>query len=54
MYFDPPYCGSHADYQSFYHVLETFTQYWKDKQFVNGVKRYEPKIWSGFDKKMRL
>ncbi|MDO4949669.1 MAG: DNA adenine methylase [Bacteroidales bacterium] len=50
VYFDPPYCNSHADYQSFYHLLETFVEYWKDKAFVNGTKRYEPKRWSGFDK----
>lgn len=50
VYFDPPYCNSHADYQSFYHLLETYVEYWKDKQFVNGVKRYEPKKYSGFDK----
>jgi len=49
-YFDPPYCNSHADYQSFYHLLETFVEYWKDKAFVNGTKRYEPKRYSGFDK----
>ena len=51
VYFDPPYCDSHADYQSFYHLLETFTVYWKDKQFINGIKRYEPQRYSGFDKK---
>ena len=50
VYFDPPYCNSHADYQSFYHLLETFVEYWKDKQFVNTIKRYEPKRYSGFDK----
>jgi adenine-specific DNA methylase len=50
-YFDPPYCDSHADYQGFYHLLETYTEYWKDKQFVNGIKRYEPQRISGFDKK---
>ena len=50
VYFDPPYCNSHADYQSFYHLLETFVEYWKDKSFVNGTKRYEPKRYSGFDK----
>lgn len=49
-YFDPPYCNSHADYQSFYHLLETYVEYWKDKQFINGTKRYEPKRYSGFDK----
>jgi len=50
-YFDPPYCDSHADYQGFYHLLETYTEYWKDKTFVNGIKRYEPQRFSGFDKK---
>jgi adenine-specific DNA-methyltransferase len=50
-YFDPPYCDSHADYQGFYHLLETYTEYWQDKQFINGIKRYEPQRFSGFDKK---
>jgi adenine-specific DNA methylase len=50
-YFDPPYCDSHADYQGFYHLLETYTEYWKNKKFVNGIKRYEPQRVSGFDKK---
>jgi len=51
VYFDPPYCNSHADYQGFYHLLETYTEYWKDKAFINGIKRYEPQRYSGFDKK---
>ena len=51
IYFDPPYCDSHADYQNFYHLLETYTEYWKYKQFINGTKRYEPQLFSGFDKK---
>lgn len=51
VYFDPPYCDSHADYQSFYHLLETYTIYWKDKDFINGTKRYSPKKPSGFDNK---
>ncbi len=54
VYFDPPYCDSHADYQGFYHLLETYTEYWKDKQFVNGIKRYEPQRYSGFDKKNEI
>ena len=54
IYFDPPYCDSHADYQSFYHLLETYTEYWKDKKFVNGIKRYEPQKYSGFDKKTQI
>ena len=48
VYFDPPYCGCHPDYQAFYHFLETFVRYWKDKEFVNGTKMYSPKIESGF------
>ena len=51
VYFDPPYCNSHADYQGFYHLLETYTEYWRDKQFVNSIQRYEPQRHSGFDKK---
>ncbi|MDO5113840.1 MAG: DNA adenine methylase, partial [Planctomycetia bacterium] len=54
VYFDPPYCGSHADYQSFYHLLETYTEYWKDKQFVNGTRKYAPKKYSGFEKKVDI
>jgi adenine-specific DNA methylase len=54
VYFDPPYCDSHADYQGFYHLLETYTEYWKDKEFVNGIKRYEPKRYSGFDAKSEV
>jgi len=50
-YFDPPYCGSHSDYQGFYHLLETYTEYWRDKSFINSIKRYEPQRHSGFDKK---
>lgn len=50
-YFDPPYCDSHADYQSFYHLLETYVEYWKDKRFINTIRRYEPQKFSGFDKK---
>ncbi len=54
VYFDPPYCNSHADYQGFYHLLETYTEYWKDKAFINGIKRYEPQRFSGFDKKREV
>ena len=32
-------------------MLETYTEYWKDKEFVNRIKRYEPQHFSGFDKK---
>ena len=51
IYFDPPYCNSHADYQSFYHLTETYTEYWREKSFINTIKRYEPQQFSGFDKK---
>jgi adenine-specific DNA-methyltransferase len=51
VYFDPPYCGSHSDYQGFYHLLETYTEYWRDKSFINSIRRYEPQRYSGFDKK---
>lgn len=54
VYFDPPYCDSHADYQGFYHLLETFTNYWKDKEFINGTKRYSPKKESGFETKKEI
>ena len=54
VYFDPPYCNSHADYQGFYHLLETYTEYWKDKEYVNSIRRYEPQRYSGFDKKTEV
>lgn len=50
VYYDPPYCNSHSDYQSFYHLLETFVENWSDKEFINGTKRYFPARYSGFDK----
>jgi len=50
-YFDPPYCMSHGDYQSFYHLLETFSRCWTDKEFVGGTNRYWPPLVTGFDKK---
>lgn len=53
-YFDPPYGNSHADYQQFYHLLETYTEYWKDKKFVNGVHRYEPRRETPFDQKSTI
>lgn len=52
-YYDPPYCNSHADYQSFYHLLETFVENWSDgdKEFINRNRRYHPPRHSGFDKR---
>ncbi len=49
-YYDPPYCNSHADYQAFYHLLETFVECWSDKTFINRTQRYHPSRYSGFDK----
>jgi len=54
VYFDPPYCGCHPDYQAFYHFLETFVEYWKDKEFINGTKSYFPKKDSGFVQKSEI
>ena len=54
VYFDPPYCGCHPDYQAFYHFLETFVEYWKDKEFINGTKQYFPKKKSGFVQKSEI
>ncbi|MFH1258413.1 MAG: DNA adenine methylase [Elusimicrobiota bacterium] len=54
VYFDPPYCGCHPDYQAFYHFLETFVEYWKDKEFINGTKQYFPKKESGFVRKEEI
>lgn len=54
VYFDPPYCGCHPDYQAFYHFLETFVEYWKDKEFINGTKQYFPKKKSGFVRKEEM
>src|SRR5574344_3032539 len=51
IYIDPPYCTSHADYQNFYHLLETYVNKWTDKTYINSIKRYEPRSYSGFDKK---
>ena len=54
VYFDPPYCGCHPDYQAFYHFLETYVEYWKDKNLVNGTKQYFPKKKSGFVQKNEI
>lgn len=54
VYFDPPYTDSHSDYQAFYHLLESYTEYWENKTFKNGTKRYYPPRFSGFDKKTEV
>lgn len=33
--------------------LETYAEYWKDKEFKNSTKRYFPKKYSGFDTKKK-
>jgi adenine-specific DNA-methyltransferase len=47
-YFDPPYVGRHPDYQAFYHLWETFVEYWQDKEFRSGTRMYYPRRKSGF------
>jgi len=47
-YFDPPYVGRHPDYQAFYHLWETFVEYWHDKEFRNGTRMYYPRKKTGF------
>ena len=54
IYFDPPYCGCHPDYQAFYHFLETFVEYWEHKEFINDTKQYSPKKESGFVQKSEI
>lgn len=54
VYFDPPYTDSHSDYQSFYHLTETFARYWTDRKFINATRRYDPQLWSGFDKRAEV
>lgn len=54
VYFDPPYCGCHPDYQAFYHFLETYVEYWEDKEFINATRQYYPKKQSGFVQKNEI
>ena len=50
-YFDPPIATVMLIIRDSIIFLETFTNYWKDKAFVNRTKRYSPKKISGFDTK---
>ena len=52
-YFDPPYVNIHPDYQGFYHFLETYVNYWKNKKLINKTKMTE-KIPSGFVKSREI
>jgi len=39
VYMDPPYGGTHSDYGSYYHFLETYINYWKDEKLFNKTKQ---------------
>jgi adenine-specific DNA methylase len=41
---DPPYGGTHADYGSYYHFLETYINYWKDEKLFNTTKQPKNKL----------
>lgn len=44
VYMDPPYGGTHADYGSYYHFLETYINYWKNEQLFNTTKQPKNKL----------
>jgi adenine-specific DNA methylase len=44
VYMDPPYGGTHADYGSYYHFLETYMNYWKDETLYNTTKQPKDKL----------
>ena len=41
---DPPYGGMHADYNGYYHFLETYINYLKDEQLFNKTKQPKNKL----------
>jgi adenine-specific DNA methylase len=52
IYFDPPYGGTHCDYGSYYHFLETYIHYWEDTKLYNKTKQPKDKLKkSDFTKK---
>ena len=52
IYFDPPYGGTHCDYNSYYHFLETYINYWEDTKLYNKTKQPKDKLKkSDFTKK---
>ena len=52
IYFDPPYGGTHCDYNSYYHFLETYINYWDDTTLYNRTKQPKDKLKkSDFTKK---
>ena len=44
VYIDPPYGGTHADYGSYYHFIETYINYWKDEELFNRTKQPKKKV----------
>ena len=44
IYFDPPYGGTHCDYNSYYHFLETYINYWDDTTLYNKTKQPKDKL----------
>lgn len=44
IYFDPPYGGTHCDYNSYYHFLETYVNYWDDTKLYNKTKQPKDKL----------
>ena len=44
VYIDPPYGGTHADYGSYYHFIETYINYWKDEELFNRTKQPKKKL----------
>jgi adenine-specific DNA methylase len=52
IYFDPPYGGTHCNYNSYYHFLETYINYWDDTTLYNSTKQPKDKLKkSDFTKK---
>ncbi len=44
VYMDPPYGGTHSDYGSYYHFIETYINYWKDEMLFNTTKQPKNKL----------
>lgn len=44
VYMDPPYGGTHADYGSYYHFIETYINYWKNEELFNTTKQPKNKL----------
>lgn len=44
IYMDPPYGGTHNSYNSFYHFLETYINYWDNTKLYNKTKMPKDKL----------